>query len=103
MPKKRERLPVVLVDDEEEILFGASYLLNSHGIQSVTALSDERRLLPFTIGRGGCHCAGSFMPHIPGTEILLQIVQNYPHVPVVVMTASQEVETAVSLHEGRCF
>lgn len=102
MPKKESELPVVLVDDEEEILFGASYLLNSHGIQSVTALSDERRLLPFLQSEeAGVIVLDLFMPHIPGTEILLQIVQNYPHVPVVVMTASQEVETAVScMKEG---
>jgi hypothetical protein len=33
----RQKWPVVLVDDEEEILFGAEYLLNTHGITTVTS------------------------------------------------------------------
>ena len=102
MPKKESDPSIVLVDDEEDILFGASYLLNSHGMQSVTALSDARGLMPFLQSeKAGVIVLDLFMPHISGTELLPQIVQNYPDVPVIVMTASQEIETAVScMKEG---
>ena len=102
MPKKESDLPVVLVDDEEEILFGAGYLLNSHGIQSVTTLSDGRELIPLLQSeKAGVIVLDLFMPHVSGTELLPQLVQNYPEVPVIVMTASQELETAVScMKEG---
>jgi FixJ family two-component response regulator len=33
-------LPVVLVDDEADLLFATSYLLNSHGIAAVATLQD---------------------------------------------------------------
>ncbi|HXK57429.1 MAG TPA: sigma 54-interacting transcriptional regulator, partial [Gammaproteobacteria bacterium] len=94
--------PVVLVDDEEDILFGASYLLNSHGIQAVTTLSDGRKLIPFLQSeKAAVIVLDLFMPYVSGTELLPQIVQNYPDVPVIVMTASQEIETAVScMKEG---
>ncbi|MCB1881571.1 MAG: response regulator, partial [Gammaproteobacteria bacterium] len=83
MPKKESDLPVVMVDDEEEILFGAGYLLNSQGIRSVTALSDGRELMPLLQSeKAGVIVLDLFMPHVSGTELLPQLVQNYPEVPV---------------------
>jgi FixJ family two-component response regulator len=42
-----------------------------------------------------------FMPHVSGQELLPRLTREYPEIPVVVMTASQEVETAVScMKEG---
>lgn len=94
--ESRSNLPVVLVDDEEEILFGAAYLLNAHGITEVATINDSRELLPFLAqNRVGLIVLDLFMPNISGTELLPQLVRDYPEIPVVVMTASQEVETAV--------
>lgn len=102
MQKQESDLPVVLIDDEEDILFGASYLLKSHGIQEVIALSDAREIMPFLQSKkAGVIVLDLFMPHLPGTELLPEIVQNYPEVPVIVMTASQEIKTAIScMKEG---
>jgi DNA-binding NtrC family response regulator len=42
-----------------------------------------------------------FMPYISGTRLLQEIVKDHPELPVIVMTASQEVETAVAcMKEG---
>jgi len=100
--ENRNRLPVILVDDEEEILFGAEYLLNTHGINAVKGLSDPRELLPLMEREpAGVVVLDLFMPHVTGMELLPSIVQQHPEVPVVVMTASQEVETAVAcMKEG---
>ena len=99
---KDSNLPVVLVDDEEDILFGASYLLNSHGVKPVISLSDGRKVMPYLQSeKVGVIVLDLFMPYTSGIELLPCIVQNYPEVPVIVLTASQEVETAVScMKEG---
>ncbi|MCB1878901.1 MAG: sigma-54-dependent Fis family transcriptional regulator [Chromatiaceae bacterium] len=99
---KESSLPVVLVDDEEDILFGASYLLNSHGVKPVVSLSDGRKLLPYLQSeKAGVIVLDLFMPYTSGIELLPRVVQNHPEVPVVVLTASQEVEIAVScMKEG---
>ena len=99
---KPHDLPVVLVDDEEEILFSAGYLLNSHGIGSVVTFRDGRELLPFLEREGaGVVVLDLFMPQVSGIDLLPRLVQRHPDTPVVVMTASQEVETAVScMKEG---
>jgi DNA-binding NtrC family response regulator len=87
---------VVLVDDEDDILFGASYLLNCHGIMPVTTLSDSRDLLPLLDREGAALVLlDLLMPNLSGLDLLPQLIQGYPEIPIVVMTASQEVETAV--------
>ena len=98
----RQKWPVVLVDDEEDILFGAEYLLNTHGITAVTSLSDGRDLLPLLERQtAGVIVLDLFMPQVSGLELLPRLAREYPEIPVVVMTASQEVETAVScMKEG---
>ncbi len=98
----RQKWPVVLVDDEEEILFGAEYLLNTQGITAVTSLSDGRDLLPLLERQtAGVIVLDLFMPQVSGLELLPRLAREYPEIPVVVMTASQEVETAVScMKEG---
>ncbi|MCP5415921.1 MAG: sigma-54-dependent Fis family transcriptional regulator [Chromatiaceae bacterium] len=99
---KDSNLPVVLVDDEEDILFGASYLLNSHGIKPVISFSDGRELIPYLQSKkAGVIVLDLLMPFSSGIELLPRIVQNYPEVPVVVVTALQDVESAVScMKEG---
>ena len=99
---KPRQLPVVLVDDEEDILFGASYLLNSHGVSSVVSFTDGRELLPFLEREtAGVVVLDLFMPQVSGVDLLTRLAQHHPDTPVVVMTASQEVETAVScMKEG---
>ncbi len=98
----RQKWPVVLVDDEEDILFGAEYLLNTHGITAVLALSDGRDLLPLLERQtAGVIVLDLMMPQVSGLELLPRLTREYPEIPVVVMTASQEVETAVScMKEG---
>jgi DNA-binding NtrC family response regulator len=95
-------LMVVMVDDDEDILFSTGYLLNTQGITPVMTLQDERELLPY-LGRHqvGMVILDLFMPHVPGIELLPRLVQAHPEVPVVVVTAAQDVETAVScMREG---
>ncbi len=43
------------------------------------------------------------MPNISGQELLPKIVQHHPEIPVVVMTAAQDVDTAVSCMKDGAF
>lgn len=95
-------LPVLLVDDEASVLLSSKMLLNSVGIRNVATIEDSRELMPYLAKHGiAAIVLDLFMPYISGNELLAEIVQQYPDVPVVVMTASQEVETAVKcMKEG---
>jgi DNA-binding NtrC family response regulator len=93
----RSPLPVVLVDDEQDLLAATSWLLGSHGIAPVTCLHDGRELMPTLEQRPtGMVLLDLFMPGIGGLELLPQVVEAFREVPVVVMTAAQDVETAVT-------
>ena len=95
-------LPVVLVDDEQDLLFATGYLLGSNQIGPLVTLQDGRELLPHLARhRAGAILLDLYMPGIGGLELLPKLVQQYPEVPVVVMTAAQDVETAVAcMREG---
>ncbi len=94
--------PVILVDDEPPILFSSKALLRSAGIREVETVADSRELLPLLARQEAAVIVlDLFMPYISGSQLLPEIVKAYPELPVVVMTASQEVDTAVAcMREG---
>ena len=95
-------LPVVLVDDESTVLLSSRMILASAGIKDVLSLEDSRELMPLLADREvAVVVLDLFMPYISGTQLLPEIVKCHPELPVVVMTASQEIETAVAcMKEG---
>lgn len=97
MMKSRGALPpIVLVDDEPEILFGTGVILRKAGLNNVESISDSRAVLPFLAEQeAGVVVLDLQMPHISGKELLVEITANYPHVPVIIMTAANDLDTAV--------
>ncbi|MBN8449267.1 MAG: sigma-54-dependent Fis family transcriptional regulator [Candidatus Accumulibacter sp.] len=95
-------LPVFLVDDEESVLHATAAVLHSAGVAKVEMVSDSRELLPALERQpASAVLLDLFMPHITGNKLLPDIVHLYPEVPVIVMTAALDVETAVrSMKEG---
>ncbi|MBF0461816.1 MAG: sigma-54-dependent Fis family transcriptional regulator [Magnetococcales bacterium] len=92
-----EYVPVMLVDDEEEVLFSSSYLLESYGIAPAVAFSDPRQVLPWLEQHSvGVILLDLIMPYLPGQELLAQITALRPEIPIVVVTASQDANWAVS-------
>ncbi len=95
-------LPAVLVDDEATVLLSSRMILNSAGIKDVLSIEDSRELMPLLAEREvAAAVLDLFMPYMAGTQLLPQIVKAHPDLPVIVMTASQEIETAVAcMKEG---
>jgi DNA-binding NtrC family response regulator len=94
--KMRGSLPVVLVDDESTVLLSSRMILASAGVKDVLTIEDSRDLMPLLAEQEvALVVLDLFMPYRSGTELLPEIVQRYPELPVIVMTANQEVETAV--------
>ncbi len=95
-------LPVVLVDDEASVLLSSKMILGSAGIKNVQTIQDSRDVQPFlSRHEASALVLDLFMPYISGSQLLPEIVKEFPDLPVIVMTASQEVETAVAcMKEG---
>ena len=95
-------LPVVLVDDESTVLLSSRMVLGSAGIKDVLTVEDSRDLMPLLAEQEvAVVVLDLFMPYISGTQLLPEIVREHPELPVIVMTATQEIETAVAcMKEG---
>jgi len=91
-----DALPVLLVDDEPQLLHSVSVVLRSAGITQVLTQSDSRAVLPM-LGEQevGVLVLDLTMPNLPGAALLTQIAADYPDVPVLVLTATNDLETAV--------
>jgi DNA-binding NtrC family response regulator len=88
--------PVLLVDDEQQILLSYSLILQSAGIEDVLTINDSRRVMPLlSKQKVSLIVLDLFMPFISGTELLSEIKQEFPHIPVIIMTATNELDKAV--------
>ncbi len=94
--------PVVLVDDESSVLLSSRMILASAGVKEVLTVEDSRQLMPLLAEREvAAVVLDLFMPYLSGTQLLPEIAREHPDLPVIVMTATQEVETAVTcMKEG---
>lgn len=95
---------IVLVDDEPEILFSSAAILRRAGLENLHTLEDNRKLLPLLAEQEVAVIVQDlWMPHLSGQELLEEVVSNYPQVPVIVMTAASEIETAVACMKAGAF
>jgi DNA-binding NtrC family response regulator len=89
-------LPVLLVDDEPQVLHGASIVLRTSGIAHVITVDDSRTVLPLLAEQEvGVLVLDLTMPHISGQALLEQVAGDYPDIPIILMTATNDLETAV--------
>lgn len=87
---------VLLVDDEQSALDTFSLILRIAGIEAVATLNDSREVLPFLAERAAALVVLDLsMPFLSGFELLLKIRADYPDVPVIILTAANDIETAV--------
>jgi len=91
-----QKYPVLLIDDEQQILLSYSLILQSAGIEDVLTLNDSRRVMPLlTKQKVSLIVLDLFMPFISGTDLLSEIKREFPHIPVIIMTATNELDKAV--------
>ncbi len=96
--------PILLIDDEEAILRSLTAILLSNGFDNTIAVSDSRQVLTTLAEQEpSCVFLDLVMPHLSGQELLEQLVEKFPDLPVVVTTALNEVETAVTCMKRGAF
>jgi len=94
---ERPSAEILIVDDEPEILFSSKLMLRGEGFEHVHTLEDSRTVLPFleTHQEVSLVILDLFMPHVTGLELLPLITYEFPHIQIIVVTAANEVATAV--------
>jgi DNA-binding NtrC family response regulator len=96
--------PVLLVDDEPQALLSASVMLRTAGVKDVITVEDSREVMPLLYRQDVAVVVLDLsMPHLSGKELLHRISHEYPHIPVIIMTATNELETAVECIKSGAF
>ncbi|MBN1837999.1 MAG: sigma-54-dependent Fis family transcriptional regulator [Spirochaetales bacterium] len=90
------RHPILIVDDEYYILLNVSGILKANGIDNLITCQDSREVMKILSEREiGVVLLDLTMPHLSGQELLPRIREEYPQIPVIIITGTAEVETAV--------
>ena len=87
---------ILIVDDEEVVLNGVRRTLRANGFDEVLMCADSLSVEPLLEDEPvALILLDLMMPHIGGRELLERIASSHPEIPVVVVTAEQDVRIAV--------
>ena len=98
------KIPVLIVDDEWQTLQSCRIVLRTSGISPVLLCQDSREVLKLLSEKEvGLLLLDLSMPHLSGQELMPRIREEYPEIPVIIITGADEVETAVECMKQGAF
>jgi DNA-binding NtrC family response regulator len=96
--------PILVIDDEEAILFSVDTILQLAGMENVLTCADSKQAMALVSQRSPSVILLDLnMPHLDGEAILDQITGQYPQIPVIIITGRIDAETAVSCMKSGAF
>ena len=96
--------PVMMVDDEAQAINSFEMTLRSANMNNFIRCHDSRDVMPLLSSQEiEVMLLDLRMPHITGEELLPMITADYPEIPVVVVTGSNDVDTAVTCMQKGAF
>ena len=100
----RQSQKILIVDDEEVAVAFYSTVFKYYNIDNFQICQDSRKVMPL-LSRGAVSIVllDLNMPHVTGRELLKQINEEYPSIPVIVVTGEGNVETAVECMKSGAF
>lgn len=96
--------PVLLVDDEAQLLQSASFSLRTSKINNLIKCQKSEEVLGILQQQSvSVILLDILMPNKTGRELLPEISEKFPHIPVIMLTALNEVEIAVECMKAGAF
>jgi DNA-binding NtrC family response regulator len=88
--------PILIVDDEPEILLAVDTTLQMAGYNNIITISDSRDVIRQMERQIPCLMILDLnMPHINGNRLLKIVRKTYPKLPVIILTGDIDVDMAV--------
>jgi len=88
--------PVLIVDDEMHVVESQVSVLKANGITNLMSTTDSREVIHLLQSN---EVEGILldlrMPYISGEDLLSHIKDDFPHVPVIIVTGTNEIDVAV--------
>jgi DNA-binding NtrC family response regulator len=98
------QFPVLMVDDEAQTLNSFEMVLRSASMNHILCCQDSRQVMAIFSGQEiEVMMLDLSMPHVSGEELLAMVTKDYPEVPVIVITGSNDVDTAVACMKTGAF
>lgn len=95
---------VLVVDDEASALSSSQRMLHAGGIASVLCCQDSREVLGLLRDQPvDVVLLDLSMPHIGGQELLAQIAEEHPDIPVIIVTGFNQIDVAVACMRDGAF
>ena len=96
--------PVLVVDDEMEMLKSVEMALRSGGIKNILSCRNSRDVMPLLLKQDiAVILLDLSMPFISGEELLAMISRDFPKISVIIITGNNELETAVECMKANAF
>jgi two-component system nitrogen regulation response regulator GlnG len=95
--------PVWIIDDDRSIRWVFEKTLGREGIAFRSFASAQEALAALPGGAPQVVVSDIRMPGSSGLELLQKLKERYPHVPVIIMTAYSDLESAVAAFQGGAF
>ena len=93
---KNPNKPILIVDDEVNLLHSFDLTLSDAGIDNSVLCSDSRKVEEIVHNNEfSLILLDLSMPFIRGEELLEKIAPEFPECPIIVVTGDTEIETAI--------
>jgi DNA-binding NtrC family response regulator len=96
--------PVLMVDDEVQTLNSFEMVLRSANVNNLIRCQDSREVMPL-LSRQEIEVMllDLSMPHLTGQELLSTVANDFPEILVIIITGSNDVDTAVRCMKSGAF
>jgi len=102
--KLKPTCPILLVDDEEAILLAVDTTLRMAGYDHVMTCNDSREVMALIEKHhASVILLDLIMPHINGQDLLVEIVSEFPDIPIIIATVAVEPNTVVECMKQGAF
>ncbi len=96
--------PILIIDDERDLLDSICTSLNLEGFTNIVTCSEPNEALGI-MGKRECELVilDIIMPKLSGDMLLPVIIDKYPDIPVIIITALRDVETAIECMKQKAY
>ncbi|VUD59130.1 Nitrogen regulation protein NR(I) [Thalassocella blandensis] len=94
---------VWIIDDDRSIRWVLEKALQQSGIETKSFETGDKAIAQLNTAKPHAVISDVRMPGINGLSMLKQIHETYPELPVIIMTAHSDLDSAVSAYQGGAF